>query len=159
MKPNKSSFFVYLIVSGELVWTGLQQYQMNQRVYTLSDENSTTCLSASLFKPGLSYLKVRFAWPGMPRATLDFNVEVYGKPNLTCESIRVYVPPLGAHSKFLDFSENLKYKICPFTRRENTVSNVKCDFQCTCTGTICDALYLLVLDKHTEICEVVFPAQ
>ena len=121
------------------------------------DDDVGTCVSASMFAPHIHILKVRIAWPAMPRSTMDFSTRIYGRLSLECSHLKVYVPHEGVENNLLKFTFGGKYKLCSFIQDNVADSNHRCDYQCTCVDNVCQALYVFLPSTTEELCEVEFP--
>ena len=93
----------------------------------------------------------------MPRNTLNFSVQIYVGIDVSCSGLKVYVPINDVESLYPDMAFGGKYRKCDFSGEVTTETNQRCDFQCTCLITICQALFVLVPGAEKELCEVMFP--
>ena len=147
-----SKTFTFL---GALVRSDFTSY--DHRTHTLSDADLETCTSASAVSSELRYLKLKFAWPAMPRSNLNFSTEVYGRQGLVCSKLEIYVPFADTESQLLKQTFGGSYRKCSLGGDTTTSSNRRCDFECGCLTTICQALYVFLPSSEVELCEVMFP--
>ena len=153
MQINSPMFYSRtLIFLGALVRTDFTSY--DHRIHALSDDDLETCTSASAVSSELRYLKLRFAWPAMPRSNLNFSTEVYGRQNLVCSKLEVYVPFADTESPLLKQTFGGRYRKCSLSGYTTTPSNHRCDFECACLTTVCEALYVFLPSSAIELCEV-----
>ena len=147
-----SRTFIFL---GALVRTAFTSY--DHHTHTLSDADLETCTSASAVSSKLRYLKLRFAWPAMPRSNLNFSTAVYGRQGLLCSKLEVYVPSADTESQLLKHTFGGRYRQCNPSGDTITSSSRRCNFECSCLTTICQALYVFLPSSEVELCEVMFP--
>ena len=127
---------------------------------SLLDGNSSTCLSASAIQDNLPMIQLRIPWPHQATATIT----IVGDTSMTCNiSNSIDSAPvtllyqLANKRTTLDLVEPglvTTGKVC-LVVSENIISDQKeCIFNCQCNSAVFSSIFLSVMNRNIEICDI-----